>query len=341
MKILFICGSYPPEKCSNADTSAIMVDILRNKGLDIEVMSNLDWRVSNWMKISQIIKKSNADVIYIQYPGMGYRFSITPQILSFLNRKRVIVTLHEVSQLHIIRRLSILPFSFCKKIIFTNEFEKEYFLKFYPWTKSKKAGRIPIGSNISVYKNLPLKDRTANSIIYFGQIRPKKGIEEVIELAKLIKERDLNFSVVIMGRTYERFGDYYLKMLKESEGTNLKWMIDVSEEQVSELLGSTILAYLPFPDGASERRGSLFAALSHHMVVFTTKGEFTPLEMNICVNYINSPSDFLEYLTSDYNVTRLLLTEEKKDLDIDIFLNKYTWETIMDQYIDEFNKIIQ
>ncbi|MDR1884367.1 MAG: glycosyltransferase [Prevotella sp.] len=341
MKILFICGSYPPEKCSNADTSAIMVDILNKKGLDVEVMSNIDWKLSNWRNIRKIIKKSQADIIYIQYPGMGYKFSITPQILSFLNRRRVIVTLHEVSQLHIIRKLSLLPFSFCKRIMFTNNFERNYFHKIYAWTKQNKTGKIPIGSNISTYLDLPLKDRNRNQIVYFGQIRPKKGIEEIIELAKLIKKNDLNYTVIIMGRTYEKFYDFYQEMLALTEDTNISWLIDVSEKRVSEILGSNVIAYLPFPDGASERRGSLFAALSHHMIVFTTKGGQSLQEMNNCVTYINTPVDFFNYLIQDYNINTLMTDEKNKNSNINAFMNQYSWDVIMNQYIEEFKKVRQ
>src|SRR5438132_66255 len=127
MKLLYVCGSYPPEKDSFADTAKIAVELFQKKGLEVEVLSNVDWRISNWLKIRRIVKDSGADIIHMQYPSMGFKYRISPLLLPFINRRKTIVTIHEVSQFHLLRKLMLLPFSFCAHLAFTNAYEKFFF----------------------------------------------------------------------------------------------------------------------------------------------------------------------------------------------------------------------
>ena len=131
MKVLFVCGSYPPDPCAIADVSFIIVNLLRAKNIDVEIVANIDWRLKNIKGIKKIIFNSKADLIHIQYPSMGFGTSLIPQFIALFYRANTIVTIHEVSQSHIVRKLSLIPFSFCSKIVFTNKFEANYYKQKY------------------------------------------------------------------------------------------------------------------------------------------------------------------------------------------------------------------
>ena len=335
MKVLFVCGSYPPEKCANADTALIMVNLLKKNGLEIEVLSNIDWGLKRIFKIIRFAKKYKADIVHIQYPGMGFKRSLVPQILAFITRKKSVITIHEVSQVHFLRKLSLLPYSFCSHLIFTNDFDRSFYLKIFPWTSSEKSKVVPIGSNIQVFKDLTYNERRRNVILYFGQIRPQKGLEKVIELAKLIKNNRLDLEVFIVGRTYNEFETYFNEIQNYSVGLPISWKLNLPEEDVSTLLGTILFAYLPFPDGASERRGSSFATMAHHMITFTTQSKITPYSLNSSVVFVNKPEEVLSYIAK----TDILNVYQDLAKNSDLFLQKYSWEKIIKDYIELFKTV--
>ncbi|HEY2583185.1 MAG TPA: glycosyltransferase, partial [Mucilaginibacter sp.] len=237
------------------------------------------------------------------------------------------------------RKISLLPYSFCREMVFTNQYERNYYSKIYPWTKIKNTCVIPIGSNIHAITNLKFSDRKIENIVHFGQIRPEKGIEDVIELAALIKEQGLPFKVIIMGRTYDHFYDFYKKMEEKSANLPVQWLLNVSEAEVSSVLGSNKISYLPYPDGVTERRGSMFAAMVHKMVIFTTKSQQTPSEFDNIVAYKESPQEMAKYLSSPSVSADLDILKNNFELKINLFLNKYNWNSIMDDYIKLYNKV--
>ena len=342
MKILFMCGDYPPNSnCATADTSFIMVNILQKRGFDVELLTNVSWSLKNFLALNKIVKSSNADAMFIPYATMGYKHSIVPQLLSFIYKKKIVVLIHEVSQVFILRKLSLIPFSFCNSVVFTNQFERAFFHKIYPWTPPRKTKVIPIGSNISSYNNLDFDNRCYTNIVYFGQIRPQKGIEQIIQLARLIKENNLPFSVIIMGRKLETSKNYYEQLVSTAKNLEIDWKINIDEKEVSKVLGSNAIAYLPFPDGASERRGTLFAALIHKMIIFTNKGEQTIKELDACTEYVSTPEELIEILSSNTLFQDLRKLSEKHNIPTSAFLHKYDWEVIMDEYICLFEKIAQ
>ena len=67
--------------------------------------------------------------------------------------------------------------------------------------------------------------------------------------------------------------------LRRNAPQAVKWSIDLDFSKVSEVLAASFAAYLPFPDGVSERRGSMLAALTNGLPVLSTIGAATPPEM--------------------------------------------------------------
>ena len=70
-------------------------------------------------------------------------------------------------------------------------------------------------------------------------------------------------------------------------------------EEVSVYLSKARCAYLPFPDGASLRRGSLLACLEHGVKVLSNRGASSHnLEDYI---YFDDECDIIDFLNSDNN----------------------------------------
>ena len=70
----------------------------------------------------------------------------------------------------------------------------------------------------------------------------------------------------------------------------MEWLLDRGDDETAGLLAGASAAYLPYPDGASERRGSLIAALGNGAPVVTTDGPDRPADMDGVVMLAPDPA---------------------------------------------------
>ena len=336
MKIAMITGSCPPEPCGVGDYTFRLVDALRFRGIDVDVISsNIDWGSFNVRRIASYIAASLPDIVHIQYPSIGFGANLSPQALSIL-LKPCVVTLHEVSQVHFLRRLSLLPFAVgCERLVFTSDFEMNYARGRVPWL-AKKSCVIPIGSAISAPSNNCVKN--LDEIIHFGLIRPRKGIEQVIRLASLIKLEGLPLYVRIVGSVDTQQKSYLNQLQSASAGLPILWDLGMPESQVANLLAMSRLAYMPFPDGASERRSSLLALLSNGVATVSTGGVFTTAAMADALMFANTPEGTLR-------IIKQLLVSPEKLAGVSQKARKYAqrhdWEDISCSHLKLYREVLQ
>lgn len=329
MRVAMVVGSYPPAICGVGDYTYCLVKYLKKYRCNVEVITSYKWNIKEKQAIESKLK--GFDIVHIQYPSVGYGYSLLPQILSRL--PNTILTLHEISQAKILRRISLIPFFFCvKNIIFTNEFEKNYVDKLNGFF-CINTFKIPIGSNIS-YANTKNKDR--NKIVHFGLIRKNKGLEEVVKLAEEIKKRKLPYAVQIVGQV-ERKQINYFKEIKDKT-TCIDWKIGCSEREVAKLLSEAMFAYLPFPDGASERRGSLIASLLNKVVVITKRGKFTTPEMEKSMLFSSSVNEAIEHI--DY-IEKNPFFRESIIRNASEYVEKFSWNNIANAHLEVYKNTLR
>ena len=335
MKLLMISGSFPPVTCGVGDYTEKLINALSHFDIEIELMANIDFSISQTLKIIKKINSINPNIIHIQYPAEGFGYGILPQILSLTYK--TIITLHEVSQFHLIRKLWLVPFTFRSDLVFSTKYELDYLKKIFPWFKNKSFV-IPIGSNISPSNSSNKNEhKNKSEIIYFGLIRPKKGIEKVLELARLLKEHNSTYTIKIIGKTFRDNSEYFDNLINSSNDLPVNWSINLSEKEVEMEINNHLFAYLPFPDGASERRGSLLALLTSNLLVFTTRGKFTPLEMNDLVLFIQNPNE-LNYFLKNQSQNELINILENRSAKIKSYLNQFEWKSIASKHYDIYNQ---
>lgn len=333
MKVTMITGSYPPDTCGVGDYTSHLVETLRVQGITVDIVSKENWDLKNIANIARRISKIKADIMHIQYPTVGFGAKLSPQLLSLIFP--CIVTLHEISQAHIIRRLSLYPFSFrSKHIIFTSTLERDYALRWSPWIFNH-CSVIPIGSNIRIRKQDFRRD--IKEIVYFGLIRPQKGLEDVFFLASLIKQLSLGYGIRIIGKRHPKFIDYYDELYRRSKALPIIWDVDLSESAVAEVLSRSRIAYVPFPDGVSARRGSLLALLANGVATITTRGTHTPPQMERVVEFAQNPEQALQLIqriASDNEHRRRLINNGLT------YASNFTWEAIATKHVEVYEKVI-
>ena len=322
MRVALVTGSYPPDICGVADYTEQLHLNLAAKGLDV-VIFNV--KRDGWLFLYKKLIKEKFDVIHMQYPTIGYGWSLLPQLFMFLYSGNKILTLHEFKERHFLRRLSMQFFklSLNTRYVFTNEFELESF--------SKKANSlvIPIGSNIPK-ANFNKVESESNSIVNFGLIRPDRGIEDFLLFAK--RNRNENFNFYLVGKVDSRFNDYFEIIKSECEKLNVKVILNLNSQAVSDFLSMMKFAYLPFPDGVSDRRGSLIASMLNDCVVVTQFGSYTTSELKACVVNID---DFekIDNITH-YDFENVLSMSRR-------YVTKFDWGNVTEKHIELYRELIK
>jgi glycosyltransferase involved in cell wall biosynthesis len=334
MNVLMICGTYPPEICGIGDYAARLSESLSLIGIKVMTLPKVQWNLRSAARILDSASDPKCDIVHIQYPGVGYGYSLIPQILSA--KVRPVVTLHEFSHVKLLRRIACLPFLFtARQMVFTSEYELANVRRHFPGIASKSVA-IPIGSNIvPVQTGRP---RNFSEVIYFGLIAPRKGLEQVLQFASYLEQEKVGLKVRVIGQVPPMFRSYADSLMAKAQGLPVTWTLGKSELEVAELLSTASVAYLPFPDGASERRSSLNAVLSSGVVCVSTEGEQTSESLRGLLTFA---SDGREALTK----TLALLSDRrswgKASAAGIMYSESFHWDHIARSHLEIYTRLLE
>lgn len=328
-KILLVTGSYPPDVCGVGDYSERLFKALNNSAYLLELFYKTNWRLRNLFLYLKEIKLKKPDLIHFQYPTEGYGYSFLPLFLMiFLPQKRIIITLHELSNRTLKARIfTIILLFFSHKIIVTNEIEHNY-IKKLPLLNRKRVAIINIGSNIPKSNNsLKLFSERQIDLAYFGHIRPIKGIETFISVANKLPEIN---NRAIIGQVLIKYESYLAELQDKTK--SIDFILNGGVSVTADNLANCKVMYLPFPDGVSARRGSLMAAALNGCVIVTTYSSD------------KVTNDFFEkycYLVNDEAeaekiITQLLLEDKKLDKDVSKLMDLFSWEEIAKEHFEVY-----
>jgi glycosyltransferase involved in cell wall biosynthesis len=255
-----------------------------------------------------------------------------PHILAlYYSKKKTILTCYEFLESHWTRKLSMLAFSTVNQVIWPSEYERASYLKFYPYMKSKSIVR-PIFSNIPKAPSQPKLDYIA----YFGLFKPGKGLDKFFELADVIKQKGLNYKLLAIGGVLDIYEGYYQKLHARYKDAAIEWYINKTPDEVAMLLAKAKYCYLPFDDGASERRGSLLAALLNGCVVFCKHGAYTPDDMKRVVKNAIEPEQVIaEIYKIEVNGSFENLSEQAE-----VYAKKFDIHSVVEQNIKLYQTIL-
>ena len=337
MKVALVIGPCRPGQCGVGDYTRRLRDALEAIDVDAQVISDGDWGLSKFHQKHQLLKSTNFDIIHIQYPTAGFGRSLGPQALSFL--RPAVITIHEASQRKLPRKLSLLPFTFWPEyLIFTDEFEEGFVHKWAPWTSRTGSAVIQVGSNIEMTNSTT--PRNHREVVHFGLIMPKKGLEEVLELGRLIKESEAPVELTVIGQVPAGYSKYLESLMAGAgaSGLPISWFHDLNDQQVANRLLRASIAYLPFPDGASDRRTTLKTALHCGLAVLTTNGPHASSALAEVVRFCSTPKDaftVVESLIADHaEINRL----SSKSLD---YAAQFSWEVIAKRHAQIYEAVLR
>jgi glycosyltransferase involved in cell wall biosynthesis len=319
--------------CGVAEYVILLSEVLQAHGVDARLIEFEDWGLRSAWKLRESLQ--DYDVVHIQYPSLGFGYQLGPQALALLRSS--VVTIHEASQRKILRKLSTIPFVIRPKhVIFTTDIERQWVIKRAPWIAARSSVDPPPSS---IRKFPEERSRTLNEVVYFGLILPTKGLEDVIELSRLIQSEGLSWKVRILGSPRPERMEYFQSLKAEAEGLPIIWDLNRSEEEVSERLASSAVAYLPFPDGASERRSTMKAALTQGVAVVTKLGAHTPEAMKSFLKFAETPREALSVIRALFQDTQERARLSKSAAD---YIQTWgTWEDVAERHLAVYRSVLR
>jgi glycosyltransferase involved in cell wall biosynthesis len=334
MKVALLTGSFSRGACGVGDYAVLLADALNAISVETHLITSGDWSLLNALAFHRSLQSQGFDIVQIHYPALGFGTKLGPQGIALL--RSCVVTLHEGSQSHLLRRVALLPFSVRPKhIIFFSDFERSFGLKWAPWI-SRISSVIPPPSNIPKWAQHG--PRTLNEVVCFGLIRPGRGYDDILQLGELVKSAGLRLRIRAIGTPQSaKYLPYFEDLRARSASLPITWDHGLSDNEVAQKLASASIAYLPYPDGASELRSSLKAALLNSLAVVTTRGPHTPTNLEGVVEFCKNPDDALKVIRFliEHPTERAILTSNAAR-----YVKDWTWEHTAQLHAALYQKVL-
>ncbi len=324
----------------------------------------------NWTGVRQVLawlRQNRPDIVHFQYPTQLYGRHPAITLLPFLvwlqatlggqRAPQQVLTIHEYGSFRRLGKIRIWLMSlFCQKIV-TVSLETGRALRLLKFL-GKKFYYVPISSNISTapppaYQQDPARWRTKHVLaaakpvlVYFGYVSPSKGLPVLLKaFASLTQKRDCQLVLVAdphaLDASYQVYFDQVDALIHRLElTTKIHWTGFAPDPDVAAYLQSATLVVLPFLDGASLRRTSLFAALANGAAILTTyptsRDEAPGLIMGENVWFVppDQPTALLtalEKLLDDASLRAHLGQNARQ------FAARFSWPAIAHQHLGLYN----
>ena len=255
------------------------------------------WARGHKVAIAKLARTEPDSWIHVQYQTAAYRMN--PEV----NRSpaawavqglRVAWTYHDLLPPYLFplagralrQRVTLAPGQASRMVVSTNREDADQLAQ-----AGIRAEVSPVGSNIPI---APLQPRERTDLRASWQARPgepvigcfglagrTKGLQTLVEAARLLKSRGTDLRIVIIGGTpgaSDRSNAAFLQSLQSAIRTagledRVHWTGALSDREVSQALSACDLMVQPYTEGASTRHGSLMACLDHGCATITS----TPL----------------------------------------------------------------
>lgn len=329
LRLVTLCGSIAPLFSGTEDYHLTLSDGLAGRGIVVTPVDIGHWGPGRIGALLHAVRAAKPDAILMHYPTDAFGRSLMLPLFGLLQRVApLVVTLHEFTAAHPLRRAAVGALLLrASAIVTTARKEADGIAGWYPWLRSR-IRIVPVGPSTPPREWRPAP---APSVVYFGQIRPDKGIEEFLACHDRLAGQFPEARFTIAGSSVPLFAEYFARMQEEIARRGISLASGLSSAAIADLLSEAWVALLPFPDGASFRRTSLLAAAGSGAPIVTVTGPDTPADLAALLAPASNSVDELTALTAR------LLSDEGARLEAHRHSReiaaKVGWDGIVDQYV--------
>jgi glycosyltransferase involved in cell wall biosynthesis len=226
------------------------------------------------------------DLVHVQYPTEGWGNSLLPSLLGRGRRgTKLLLTLHEWSQMNPIRRTSLRPLlAAADGFVFVTPYERDAFAADMPGLARRPTWVVPIGVNLTVpavpaeevlaYRTEALGARFDFLVTHFGFLHAAKQPEKLLAAMRDLRDRGRRPRLVVIGG-FKDEGPARRRFLAGIENESLGDAVVlegfVKDDRRAALVMAAADANVSlFAEGLSSRRGSFWYAAQHGNTLVTT-----------------------------------------------------------------------
>lgn len=344
--VLIITPDWPPAHCGVAGFSANLFNSLCRYFTCYKFVYSgaLPNQISD---IKSLIDVNGIDLVHIIFHNdhviHSRFFDLTNNIRSANKRFKIIVSCIEFGD------SDANPTS---QIFFANSdgviaYDKDTYLR------CKKTGKPVIEMACGALFNdvsFDLEPKNFFDVAYWGFLNKNKGIETFIKAIPLIsKELPIRFTV--KGAIHEQIGDKHNVTIEYKQTLNTL-VTELNDPRITfdcgfytdtdliSFLGKIDCCVLPFVDGASNKRSSIFNSLSVGLSLITTKTSQTPEPFlnQPFVQFID-PHDNIELARKIEALYHTGLHKINKTEVVSFYKNNFSWDLLGDQIFIFYKKV--
>ena len=108
LRVCLVVGSESCEFCGVKGYALRLADALRVRGVVCEVRGGEGWGLAASWRFVKGLRAGGFDVVHVQYPSVGFRYSLVPLVLGIMRVAGVVcVTMHEYGSLPWVQRVAM------------------------------------------------------------------------------------------------------------------------------------------------------------------------------------------------------------------------------------------
>jgi glycosyltransferase involved in cell wall biosynthesis len=276
-RVTLVSGCWPPSICGVGDFMHRVGEELEHGGAPVERLTLGRFNLGASLRATLESFQRNR-IVYMSYPTEGYGWSLLPFLLSLGSRHHTVLHIHEYGSKRRFARFMLRRFQRMERLFFSNAEDQQRYLRdcgLRPDSTAVRSWRVvPTPSNIPVSASRASATDGRVCVLHFGQIRPKKGLESLLEVLGRLDAQQVHR--VVVGGVPSGYEEYGRDICERFQSAGIDVRLNLTPESISEEMSRAHVAVFPFPDGADERRGSLIAAMSHGLLCVTTHSARTP-----------------------------------------------------------------
>jgi glycosyltransferase involved in cell wall biosynthesis len=324
-----------------------------------------DWGFKTlYRRLRALVATVDPDIINIQYQTAAYGMHPAINLLPrFFPEVPIVVTFHDLRVPYLLPKAGMLRrwvnldlARAADAVIVTNAQDRA---ELQQVTGIQRLETIPIGSNITYhlpegYERAVWRGQWGVSqrdilLCFFGFLNDSKGAVELVQALKVLREGGMPASLMMIGgavSSSNASNQSYYDLVKRTISElmledDVLWTGYVTNDEVSAAFKSSDVCVLPFADGASFRRGSLMAALTHGVSIVSTHPQVAIPEIVHRGNMMLVPPDSVDALV---RAVREVVAEpglrQRLETGAEQLSHLFDWDGIADRTLALYRQVL-